>query len=38
MQDTLPWQIRMFRKTLKKQMRLKELTRLLTPISPDEKC
>lgn len=38
MQDTLPWQIRMFRKTLKKQMRLKELTHLLTPISPDEKC
>lgn len=38
MTDTLPWQIRMFRKTLKKQMRLRELTNLLTPIQNDEKC
>lgn len=38
METTLPWQIRMFRKTLKKQMRLKELTKLLGSIKPDEKC
>lgn len=38
MTDTIPWQVRMFRKTLKKQMRLKELTNLLSPISPDEQC
>ncbi len=36
--DNLPWQIRMFRKTLKKQMRLKELIRLLGPIRADERC
>ncbi len=34
----LPWQIKMFRKTLKKQIRLKHLTKLLTPIAPDERC
>ena len=38
MTDTTPWQVRMFRKTLKKQMRLKELTKLLSPLKPDEKC
>lgn len=38
MQDSLPWQIRMFRKTLKKQLRLRQLTRLLTPIKPEERC
>ena len=34
----LPWQIKMFRKTLKKQIRLKHLTRLLKPIAPGERC
>ncbi len=34
----LPWQIRMFRKTLKKQMRLRELTRLLGRIEGNERC
>lgn len=38
METTLPWQIRMFRKTLKKQMRLKELTKLLGSVKPDERC
>ena len=38
MNDNAPWQIRMFRKTLKKQIRLHHLTELLTPIAPDEKC
>ncbi len=38
MTEKLPWQILMFRKTLKKQMRLRELTTLLTPINSDEKC
>ncbi len=38
MNDNRPWQIRMFRKTLKKQIRLKELTELLTPIGPEEQC
>ncbi|XOF35089.1 MAG: class I SAM-dependent methyltransferase [Candidatus Electrothrix sp. YB6] len=38
METNLPWQIRMFRKTLKKQMRLKELTGLLGTIQPEEKC
>ncbi len=38
MEINLPWQIRMFRKTLKKQMRLKELTKLLGSIKSDEKC
>lgn len=36
--NELPWQIKMFRKTLKKQTRLKHLTALLTPIAPDERC
>ena len=34
----LPWQIRMFKKTLKKQMRLRELTNLLGNIQSEEKC
>lgn len=38
MDTTLPWQILMFKKTLKKQMRLKQLTKLLTPIKPGEQC
>ena len=38
MTDSQPWQVRMFRKTLKKQLRLKELTELLGPIQPHEKC
>ncbi len=33
-----PWQIRMFRKTLKKQMRLKHLRNLLSDIGPQEQC
>ncbi len=36
--NELPWQIKMFRKTLKKQTRLKHLTELLTPIAPNERC
>ena len=38
MTDTTPWQVRMFRKTLKKQMRLGELTKLLSPLKNNEKC
>jgi SAM-dependent methyltransferase len=38
MHDGSPWQIRMFRKTLKKQMRLHHLSKLLQPIRPDETC
>ena len=38
MTDSQPWQVRMFRKTLKKQLRLKELTALLGPIQAHEKC
>lgn len=38
MTDIIPWQVRMFRKTLKKQMRLGELTKLLAPIKKNEKC
>jgi SAM-dependent methyltransferase len=38
MTENTPWQVRMFRKTLKKQMRLGELTKLLTPIKENEKC
>lgn len=38
MNDIMPWQIKMFRKTLKKQMRLRQLTKLLTPIRPEERC
>ncbi len=32
------WQLRMFQKTLKKKLRLKELTRLLGTIPPDNRC
>lgn len=38
MTESQPWQVRMFRKTLKKQLRLKELSALLSPIKPHEKC
>ena len=38
MNEQVPWQIRMFRKTLKKQIRLAKLTELLTPITPEERC
>jgi len=38
MTENTPWQVRMFSKTLKKQMRLGELTKLLTPIKENEKC
>ncbi len=38
MQNILPWQLRMFKKTLKKQLRLKQLVRLLKPIEPTEQC
>jgi SAM-dependent methyltransferase len=38
MESTAPWQLRMFKKTLKKKLRLKELKNLLTDISPDNQC
>ena len=38
MNEQVPWQIRMFRKTLKKQIRLAKLTELLRPINPEERC
>ena len=33
-----PWQLAMFRKGLKKRLRLKVLKKLLKPIAPDERC
>ena len=33
-----PWQIAMFRKGLKKRLRLKALKKLLKPIAPEERC
>ncbi|MDX1481630.1 MAG: methyltransferase domain-containing protein [Woeseiaceae bacterium] len=33
-----PWQLAMFRKGLKKRLRLKALTKMLAPIGDDEKC
>jgi SAM-dependent methyltransferase len=33
-----PWQLAMFRKGLKKRLRLKVLTKLLQPIAPGERC
>lgn len=33
-----PWQLAMFRKGLKKRLRLKILKRLLLPLSPEERC
>lgn len=38
MNNDTPWQLRMFRKTLKKQMRLRNLKRMLGSISNDAKC
>ena len=38
MQDKTPWQIRMFRKTLKKRLRLKALKRHVGSLSPKAKC
>lgn len=38
MADQIPWQIQMFRKTLKKRMRYKTLKNLLGGIQNDEKC
>ena len=38
MADTTPWQLRMFRKTLKKQLRLRCLRKHLGSIQPDERC
>jgi SAM-dependent methyltransferase len=33
-----PWQLAMFRKGLKKRLRLEALEKLLTPIAPEERC
>ena len=33
-----PWQLAMFRKGLKKRLRLKALKKLLLPLGPDERC
>jgi len=33
-----PWQLAMFRKGLKKRLRLKALKKLLLPLAPDERC
>ena len=34
----LPWQLDMFRKGLKKNLRLQSLRRLLDDLAPDERC
>jgi SAM-dependent methyltransferase len=36
--ELTPWQLKMFQKTLKKRIRLKELSRLIGKISNDSKC
>jgi hypothetical protein len=33
-----PWQLAMFRKGLKKRLRLKALEKLLKPVAPGERC
>lgn len=38
MSHNTPWQLRMFRKTLKKQLRLHNLKKMLGTINPDDKC
>lgn len=38
MNNTTPWQLRMFKKTLKKQLRLKELSNMLGNITPKSEC
>lgn len=38
MVDAIPWQLRMFRKTLKKQMRYRCLRKHLGSLQPDERC
>jgi SAM-dependent methyltransferase len=38
MKDNIPWQLRMFQKTLKKKLRLKALKRHLGHISETDKC
>jgi SAM-dependent methyltransferase len=37
-ENAVPWQLRMFQKTLKKKLRLKEFKKLLATISPDSQC
>ncbi len=37
-ENAVPWQLRMFQKTLKKKLRLKEFKKLLANISPDSQC
>src|SRR4030067_1411132 len=38
MDNSTPWQLRMFQKTLKKRLRLKELSRILGSVSKDKEC
>ena len=38
MRERMPWQLRMFKKGLKKTLRLKSLKRFLGPIGDDERC
>lgn len=38
MDNSTPWQLRMFQKTLKKRLRLKELSRILGNISKNNEC
>jgi SAM-dependent methyltransferase len=38
MTDSTPWQLKMFQKTLKKRLRLKELSRILGNIHNDKEC
>jgi SAM-dependent methyltransferase len=38
MTESTPWQLRMFQKTLKKRIRLKELSKIMGNISKDTKC
>lgn len=38
MNKTVPWQLKMFQKTLKKKLRLKELSKILGNISNDTEC
>jgi ubiquinone/menaquinone biosynthesis C-methylase UbiE len=38
MQEPVPWQLKMFQKTLKKKLRLRAFKKYLGTISPDKKC
>lgn len=38
MTDNTPWQLKMFQKTLKKRLRLKELSKILGSISSNKEC